>query len=200
MPWEISFLNSIQTGIANPVFDNFFKYFTLLGEPVVFIFFCFALVVPKRTRRMGIQITLALLGGIIIGNLILKNALARPRPYTMPGAAIDAAHLLIKQPSDYSFPSGHSLAAFNAALIVFYNKKRWGILALFGAVVLAFSRMYLFVHYPTDIIGGMLIAVFSSLVMFNVCKALFARYSFEPERLIKERMLKAKKEKQSAGK
>ncbi|MBO4261185.1 MAG: phosphatase PAP2 family protein [Clostridia bacterium] len=192
MPWEISFLNSIQTGIANPVLDTFFKYFTLLGEPVVFIVFCLILLIPKRTRKMGIQITLALLGGVIIGNLILKNAIARPRPYTMPGAAIDAAHLLIKQPSDYSFPSGHALASFNAALIVFYNNKRWGILALFGAVVMSFSRMYVFVHYPTDIIGGMLIAVFSSLIMYNVCKALFARYSFELKRPLGKKSAKAK--------
>ncbi|MBP5311313.1 MAG: phosphatase PAP2 family protein [Clostridia bacterium] len=179
MPWEIDFLNSIQTGIANPVLDTFFKYFTLLGEPVVFVVFCALLLFPKRTRKIGIQTMLALIIGVLIGNLILKNALARPRPYTQPGALIDAAHLLIKQPSDYSFPSGHTLAAFNAALILFYNKKGWGALALFGAAALAFSRMYVFVHYPTDLLGGFLIAVFSSLISFSVCKLLFERYSFE---------------------
>ena len=178
MAWEISFLNSIQTGIGNPVLDQFFKYFTMLGDPIVFIVFCLILLVPRRTRKMGFQIGIAMLLGVLIGNLILKNAVARPRPFTQPGALIDAAHLLIKQPSDYSFPSGHTMAAFNAALIVFYNDKRWGVLALFGAVMLAFSRMYVFVHYPTDIIGGIFIAVFSSLIAFSVCKELFARYAF----------------------
>ena len=75
---------------------------------------------------------------------------------------------------------------------MFYNNKRWGILALFGAVVMSFSRMYVFVHYPTDIIGGMLIAVFSSLIMYNVCKALFARYSFELKRPLGKKSAKAK--------
>ena len=193
MPWEIDFLNSIQTNLANPAFDFFFKYFTLLGEGVVFVLLGASLLIPRKTRKMGIQITLALIIGVLIGNLILKNAIARPRPYTQPGALIDAAHLLIKQPSDYSFPSGHTLASFNAALVLFYNKKGWGALALAGASLIAFSRMYVFVHYPTDLIGGFLIAVFSSLVSFSVCKLLFERYSFDLRLKEKIAARKAKK-------
>ncbi len=179
MTWEIDFLNAIQTGLANPVFDTFFRYFTLLGEPVVFIVFCAILLLPNRTRKMGIQISLALIIGVLFGNLILKNAFARPRPFTQPGAVIDAARLLIKQPTDYSFPSGHALASTNAAMVLFLNNKRWGALALFGAALISFSRMYLFVHYPTDILGGIAIGLASSIISYTVCKKLFERYTFE---------------------
>ena len=177
MPWEIDFLNGIQTWLSNPVTDTFFSYFTLLGDPICFIVLIAAMIFPKRTRKIAIQMGFAMLLGVLIGNMIIKNAVARPRPYTQPNALITAADLLIKQPSDYSFPSGHTLASFNCALCLFYNKKGWGSLALFGAAMIAFSRMFVFVHYPTDIIGGIVLAVVTSLVSFYVTKALFARYN-----------------------
>ena len=177
MPWEIDFLNGIQTWLSNPVTDTFFSYFTLLGDPICFIVLIAAMIFPKRTRKIAIQMGFAMLLGVLIGNMIIKNAVARPRPYTQPNALITAADLLIKQPSDYSFPSGHTLASFNCALCLFYNKKGWGSLALFGAAMIAFSRMFVFVHYPTDIICGIVLAVVTSLVSFYVTKALFARYN-----------------------
>ena len=152
MPWEIDFLNGIQTWLSNPVTDTFFRYFTLLGDSICFIVLIAAMIFPKRTRKIAIQMGFAMLLGVLIGNMI-------------------------KQPSDYSFPSGHTLASFNCALCLFYNKKGWGSLALFGAAMIAFSRMFVFVHYPTDIIGGIVLAVVTSLVSFYVTKALFARYN-----------------------
>ena len=173
---EIQFLNGIQTHLRSPALDVFFKYYTYLGEAVVFVVLAAVLIFFKKTRKIGITISLAIVLGALTGNIILKNVIARPRPYNDPNAMIDAARLLIKTPKDYSFPSGHTLAGFNTALTLFYYKKIPGAAALAGASLLAFSRMYLFVHYPTDILGGLLLAVVCSLSAFYMVKAVAEKY------------------------
>ena len=173
---EISFLNGIQAGLQSPALDFFFRYYTLLGEAIVFVILSVVLILFKKTRRIGITISVAILLGALFGNMILKNIVARPRPYNDPNAVINAARLLIKIPGDYSFPSGHTLAGFNSALTLFYYKKIPGAAALAGASLLAFSRMYLFVHYPTDILGGLLLAVICSISAFYMVKAVFKKY------------------------
>ncbi|MBP1588553.1 MAG: phosphatase PAP2 family protein [Clostridia bacterium] len=172
---EISFLNGIQEHLQSPGMDIFFKYYTHLGEAVVFIALAVLLIIFKKTRKIGVTVLLALTLGTLIGNLILKNVFARPRPYNDANALIGVADLLIKKPSDYSFPSGHTLAGFNTALVVFYYKKIPGAFALLAAALLAFSRMYLYVHYPTDIIGGFILAVLCSVSAFYMAKAVFKK-------------------------
>ena len=105
---------------------------------------------------------LSMIAGLIVGNGILKNVIARARPsWIDPSIA-----LLIPNPEDYSFPSGHTLASFEAAIMIFLHNKKWGAVALIIATLISFSRLYLFVHFPTDVLGAILLAVVIS-ISFN---------------------------------
>ena len=92
--------------------------------------------------------------GFLIGNIGLKNIVARIRPYDMVEVEV-----LVKHLSDFSFPSGHTLVSFNAAIALHHYHRKWGVAALVLATVIALSRLYLFVHYPTDVLAGFLLAL-----------------------------------------
>ena len=92
-------------------------------------------------------------------NLLLKNLVARPRPF----AEIEALIPLIAKPTDFSFPSGHTTASFAVALVmVRMLPKKIGVPAVAVATLVAFSRLYLGVHYPTDVLVGLLVAAIGS--------------------------------------
>lgn len=122
----------------------------LLWIILALVFIC-----TKKYRRFGATMLLALLLGLIIGNGALKNIVARERPCWIN----ETVELLIAVPKDYSFPSGHTLASFGAATALFWNKKTWGAAAYALAALIAFSRMYLYVHFPTDILCGILLGL-----------------------------------------
>ena len=103
----------------------------------------------------------------LFGNIILKNIVARPRPCAVDTSVI----LLIPFPSEYSFPSGHSTCSFTAAFILFGYHRLAGAAAIVLAGIIAFSRMYLFVHYPTDILGGICVALVDSCLIFLFVRA-----------------------------
>lgn len=107
------------------------------------------LAVP-RTRRVGCCVLLSIAAGYILGNLLLKNMIARDRPCWLDRSV----QLLIPVPNDYSFPSGHTLASFGSAVCIFLFNRKWGAPALMLAVLISFSRLYLFAHFPTDVLAG----------------------------------------------
>lgn len=109
----------------------------------------------RKDRGVGVQVLLALLLSLLLCNLVLKNAVGRIRPFELK----ETAALLIPAPLDPSFPSGHSSASFAAATVLLLNRweGRWAALVL--AALIAFSRLYLYVHYPTDVVGGILVGV-----------------------------------------
>lgn len=155
MEWEFSFLYALQE-LHNPVLDAIMVFITTLGDDglfwiavgVVCLFF-------KKHRKMGMQVLLSMLFTYIIGNLILKNVFARPRPCDIDTAVT----MLIPRPHGHSFPSGHSMNGMVAAVALFFNNRKIGIPAVVLAVLIGFSRMYLFVHFPTDVLGGFAVAV-----------------------------------------
>lgn len=153
-------LDWFQT-IQNPVLTSVLRLFTLIGEGgAVWIAMGILLLVRKSSRTAGMAVLLSLIFCLITGNAFLKNVVARPRPcWRHP--EID---MLIGIPRDYSFPSGHTMSSFAAATGVFLWDKRWGVAALAGAAVIAASRMYFYVHYPTDILAGLLIGLFLALI------------------------------------
>lgn len=150
---EFSMLYAIQD-MHTPWLDWFMVQITSLGDKGWFIItlgvvlFCI-----KKTRNIGIAILVSVLIGLLIGNGTMKILFERQRPSWLdPSVA-----LLIPNPTDFSFPSGHSMVAFEGAVSIYLQNKRWGMLAIFVAVLIAFSRMYLFVHFPTDVLIGSLL-------------------------------------------
>ena len=118
------------------------------------------LLITKRYRRGGAQMFVAMAVTFIIGNLILKNLVARERPCWIDREV----QLLMASPSDYSFPSGHSMNGFAGSVSLLCIDKRIGIPAVILAAVIAFSRLYLFMHFPTDVFAGIVIGLVIALI------------------------------------
>ena len=154
MAWEFSILYALQE-IHNPILDKVMLFISSLGDDGLFwIAIGVICLVFKKHRKMGLQLLISMLCTFIIGNLIIKNLVARPRPCDIDTAVT----LLLSRPHGHSFPSGHSINSMVAAVALFLNNKKIGIPALIIATLIGFSRMYLFVHFPTDVIAGFAIA------------------------------------------
>lgn len=113
------------------------------------------LLCTKKYRGAAVAIWAALLVCVLAGNLLLKNVVARPRPCDV----IPEMPLLIPQPQSFSFPSGHTMSSFAAATVLLFASWKWGIAAYAMAGVVGFSRVYLFVHYPTDVLAGVALGI-----------------------------------------
>lgn len=151
---EIKILDLIQR-LRTPFIDSVMCFITSLGNAgMIWIFLTVVLLLIPRTRKSGAILMTALIFDLVLCNGILKNVFARVRPCDVN----TAVQLLIPRPNDYSFPSGHTAASFaaTAALFLAGEKKLWKP-ALVLAMLIAFSRLYLYVHYPTDILGGILV-------------------------------------------
>lgn len=168
MTFEIWILDQLQK-TSNPILDKFWVAITHLGDGgILFILLSVFLMVFKRTRKVGVMCLLSILIGALLTNGLLKNLVQRSRPFTKT-----ELELLIKKPKDFSFPSGHTTAAFAFAFVMMKTKfKRMGVpiayLSLFLAFLIAFSRLYLYVHYPSDILAGLVIAFIASHVAYDL--------------------------------
>ncbi len=154
--------NNVRTDWMNPIWIGITK----LGDGgIIWIAGALILLIPKKTRRIGICCLIALMGSLLINNVILKNLVARTRPYD----AIAGLSSLIGSQSDFSFPSGHTGSSFAAATVMFCGlKKRYGSFALILAALIGFSRIYVGVHYPSDVIGGALIGAIIGYMVYTV--------------------------------
>lgn len=153
---EFSILYFFQS-LHTPFLDRVVPAFSALGNKgLIFILLGVTLLFFKKTRGAGLSILITLAIGFLIGNGLLKHLFMRQRPCWID----QTVPLLVAVPKDYSFPSGHSLAAFETAVCIFYANRRWGIAALVFAALMALSRLYLFVHFPTDVLSGMALGVF----------------------------------------
>ena len=153
---DFSILYWIQANLRCGFLDWLMPKLTLLGEGgAIWIAAALVLLALRRHRRAGLILAAGLICSLLLGNLLLKPLVARPRPCWLD----PAVELLIRIPGDYSFPSGHSLSAFIAATVLLRQDKRMGIPALVLAALLAFSRLYLFVHFPSDVLAGVLLGI-----------------------------------------
>ena len=155
MTWELEFLHFLGQ-LHTPWLDQIMVFVTSLanhGELWLALAGIFCLF--PRTRRMGLAMALAIAGGYVAGNLFLKNVITRSRPCWIE----PQVPLLVPVPRDYSFPSGHTLVSFEGAVCMWCFDRRWGAPALVLAGLIGFSRMYLFVHFPTDILGGLVLGI-----------------------------------------
>lgn len=142
----------IQEYLRNPVLTPIMKVITTLGDAGIFwILVAILCLCIAKTRKAGATIALALLFSLIVNNGILKNAVARIRPYE----AVEGLECLMGKAVDFSFPSGHSGASFAAATVIAcLFPKKYGIPAIVLAALIAFSRLYVGIHYPTDVLVG----------------------------------------------
>lgn len=152
--FDLPILDWIQAHLQCGFLDAVMPIVTLFGEGGIFwIAWAVLMLVFPKTRKTGIAMAIALIMGVLICNVTLKPLIGRPRPYDYQlehfGVTIK---LLIDAQHDYSFPSGHTIASFEAAVALLLNDKRMGIPAMVIAVLVTFSRLYLYVHYPTDVI------------------------------------------------
>lgn len=163
----MNFIQSIDTEIlmfihnnfTSPLMDGFMTKITSIGNAgCVWIVIGLILVLSNRYRKYGVMLIGALLLSYLIGNLGMKPLIARERPYNFN----EAITLLIDAPIDYSFPSGHTMTSFAAATILYYMNEKLGVAAYALAVTIAFSRLYLYVHYPSDVLSGMVIGIILS--------------------------------------
>ena len=121
------------------------------------------LLFPKKTRRAGLLSLLALLGSLCVTNFLLKNYVARVRPYEV----VAGLQCLIAAQPDWSFPSGHASASFASAVVIYKSCPRGiGVPALILAFAISLSRLYVGVHYPSDVIVGMVIGTLIALILF----------------------------------
>ena len=167
-------LDFIQSSIRCDFLDFVMPIITLLGENgilwvIMGIVFCFF----KKTRPMGISLLISLIIGLVVCNLTLKPLVARIRPYDANGFT----GLLIKPLSDYSFPSGHTFASFEMGACVYAFHKKWGVFALVIATIIGFSRLYLYVHYPTDVLTGVLFGTAIGFLSSYIIKKKFTQYN-----------------------
>lgn len=166
---DFSILNFIQEFIKNAFLDPVMLVVSYAGEAgAIWILLGIALLFFRKTRAAGVTLLAALAIYGLVGELGLKHLIARPRPFLINTDAIVNGHA----PSSYSFPSGHSGTSFAAVTVLFAMiKKKWvGALALVLASVIAFSRLYNYVHYPSDVLCGILLGVLTGLIVVFIIK------------------------------
>ena len=158
LAFEFSILDWIQANLRTPVADLLMPAITALGDNgLIWIGLAGVLLLLPKYRRAGAAVLTGLLLEVLCCNLLLKPLVARVRPCGIN----TAVQLLIARPEDFSFPSGHTGASFAAVSALFASGNKLWIPALLLAALIAFSRLYLYVHYPTDILAGIVIGVMS---------------------------------------
>lgn len=159
--FDFPILEWIQQNLQSPLMDKIMPIITLFGEYGIFcIVIAVALVLFPKTRKTGWSMGVALALGLIVCNVILKPAVARVRPYTLYAELYGTpVKLLVKEAFDFSFPSGHAIAMFEWCTVIAIKNKWWGIPATLLAIAVSFSRLYLFIHYPTDVLLSVLLGI-----------------------------------------
>lgn len=168
--FDFLILRFIQENLKSPFMDSLMIFFTSIGDiGLVWIAISIIFLLIKERRDTGIKIIIGLIIVVILGNLIFKNIFSRLRPFWID----ETIKVIITKPSGYSFPSGHTFSSFVAATIIFLNNKKWGYISFLIAILISFSRAYLFVHFPTDIFVGMLLGVLLGILINKI----YDRYS-----------------------
>ena len=180
--FDFPILEFIRNYLTNPFLDKAMPYISLFGEWGAFwIAVAAVLLLFRKTRKTGWSMAAALTLGLIICNIILKSLIARDRPFLFYTeermAGLDLPQLknwtpvtqeqllwLVSSDLHRSVPSGHTIACFEAATVLMIRNKWAGIPAMILAFLVAFSRLYLYVHYPTDVIFSMFAGILLGLL------------------------------------
>lgn len=157
--WILDFIND---NLHNPILDKLMMFITSLGNSgLIWIVISIILITIPKYRKVGVMALCALILTTILGEVILKNILQRSRPFTK----VPDFELLIKAPLSYSFPSGHTGSSFAVAGILGSKFKKSRIYIYILAMLIAFSRLYLYVHYPSDVLAGVVLGSASAFIV-----------------------------------
>ena len=169
---EFSFLYAIP---RTEVLDSFFLGLTRVAGSYgqLWLIIAALLLIFKKTRKAGISVLIAYLAVYLLGQIVLKQLISRPRP-----CQIDQTFaMLVARPSSSSFPSTHSAWAFGAATAIFMQHRKLGAAAYAVAALIAFSRMYMFLHFPTDVLFGTALGIALGVLAHWITKALWKRFA-----------------------
>lgn len=162
--WTI--LRWIHGTLQCGVLDFLMPKITALGNGgAVWIVAAGAMTISKKYRKYGITMLVALLIGVLVGNVCLKRLIARSRP-----CWLETVPLLIGNPTDYSFPSGHTLSSVIGATVLTKANTKFGWAAIPLAAMIAFSRLYLYVHFPSDVVASVVIGIVIGAVVVSIMK------------------------------
>jgi undecaprenyl-diphosphatase len=159
---DLKTLGWIHDTLSSGFLDRVMPWISFIGnDGLVWILAACALLCTRRYRRNGILLLAGLAAGYLLGDVLMKPLIARVRPvwpYPVPA-------LLTRTPAGYSFPSGHAFSSFTAATILALTDRKFGAFALPLACLIALSRLYLYVHFPSDVLAGAVLgAVVGGLV------------------------------------
>lgn len=164
---DFGILDFIQNNFKSEFLDYIMAFLSYIGEAgIIWIVSSIVMLFFKKTRAMGAMSLCAMAIGYLIGEVGLKNIICRPRPFMQNPDVV----LNISPPSGYSFPSGHSCSSFAAATVMLVRDKRFGIPALILVFLIAFSRLYNYVHFPSDVVCGIILGIICAVVVLVVFK------------------------------
>lgn len=163
LDFDSSILLFIQDNLRNPILNPIMIFITHLGDAGIFwIALSLILCIFKKTRKAGIFGLAALIFSVLFNNVFLKNVVGRIRPYEI----IAGLECLVKHATDPSFPSGHTGASMAAATVYFKElPKKYSVPALILAILISLSRLYIGIHYPTDVIAGAITGISLGIIV-----------------------------------
>ena len=180
---EIQILHWFES-LHNPITNPIMYGITSLGNGGIFWIILAAamlLIFPKKYRKVGLSMAIALILSLILCNGIMKHLWARPRAFWVEGQnfvvgdQFENLYGIFQSIHDYSFPSGHSSASFAAATAIFMWRKKEGTAALILAALIAVSRLYLTVHYPSDVLVGTITGILYGIASYFIAQQLMKR-------------------------
>ncbi|MED9970000.1 MAG: phosphatase PAP2 family protein [Ruminococcus sp.] len=163
---DFTILNWIQDNLRVAFLDPIMAGLGYVGEAgIIWIALAIVLLFFKKHRATGVIMLAAMAIGFLCGDIIIKHLVARPRPFT-----VNNFPLFVNPPSSFSFPSGHSTCAFAASVSILLRNRKLGIPALILALLIAFSRLYIYVHYPSDVLCGIILGTLVALLVSLIFK------------------------------
>ena len=171
--FDLPILNWIQAHLQCGFLDFIMPIITLFGDGGIFWIACAVILLffPKY-RKAGLTMGLALVMGLVVCNITIKPLVARPRPVDFVAmnnlTALIPPDVIIMH--DFSFPSGHTIASFEASVALLMYSRKLGIPALILGILVSLSRLYLFVHYPTDVLVSVVLGTAFALIAYAIMK------------------------------
>ena len=176
---DINILTWINDNLHGSSFVNYlFKFITLLGDlGIVWILTGVILFFFKKTRKGGIYIFFALFASLVINDFIFKHLIARPRPFTVnTDLAVFIESIGLELPTSFSFPSGHSFSSFACATMITMTFKKKGAWSYILATLIAVSRVFICVHYVTDVLAGMILGSLTAIGVYYLLEWIIKKY------------------------